>query len=132
MILFISKSISDKNYSIRKQLIQEIVKETWAFTINALSVEQMHGQLAILLSSDIKTQVLNCWLLMNTYILEIPFKRQWDKENQTKSKYIFSQNQKPLSVVWDERQERKLYIWLFIENNEDGTVRIDHLEIKRA
>ena len=71
-------------------------------------------------------------MITDEYILEIPFKRQWDKENQTKSKYIISQNQKPLSVVWDERQERKLYIWLFIENNEDGTVRIDHLEIKRA
>jgi len=67
MILFISKSIADKSYSIRKQLIQEIVKETWAFTINALSVEQMHGQLAILLSYDIKTQVLNCWLQMKKY-----------------------------------------------------------------
>ena len=37
-----------------------------------------------------------------------------------------------MAVVWDEGQERKWYIGLFVDNNDDGTERIDHLEMIRA
>ena len=37
-----------------------------------------------------------------------------------------------MAVVWDEGQERKWYIGLFVDNNDNRTVRIDHLEMKRA
>ena len=91
----------------------------------------MHEQLAILLSSDIQDSGVE---LFNTEeeILEILCKRQKDQESQTKSKEVIFQSQQPLAVVWDEGQERKWYIGLFVDNNDDGTVRIDHLEMKRA
>ena len=91
----------------------------------------MHEKLAILLSSDIQDSGVE---LFNTEeeILEILCKRQKDQESQTKSKEVIFQSQQPLAVVWDEGQERKWYIGLFVDNNDNGTVRIDHLEMKRA
>ena len=92
----------------------------------------MHEKLAILLSSDIQDSGVE---LFNTEeeILEILCKRQKDQESQTKSKEVIFQSQQPLAVVWDEGQERKWYIGLFVDNNDDKTVvRIDHLEMKRA
>ena len=76
------------------------------YKINALSVEQMHEKLAILLSSDIQDSGVE---LFNTEeeILEILCKRQKDQESQTKSKEVIFQSQQPLAVVWDEGQERK-------------------------
>ena len=36
----------------------------------------------------------------------------------------------PLAVIWDEVEGRKWYIGFYLDENEDGTFRIDHL--KRA
>ena len=37
------------------------------------------------------------------------------------------QPNEPLAVFWDEGQTRSWYVGFFIDENEDGTFRIDHL-----
>ena len=34
----------------------------------------------------------------------------------------------PVAFVWDERNRKKWYIGFYIDTNEDGTHRVDHLE----
>ena len=40
---------------------------------------------------------------------------------------IFMTNE-PLAVIWDEVEGRKWYIGFYLDENEDGTFRIDHLK----
>ena len=37
------------------------------------------------------------------------------------------QPNEPLAVFWDEGQTRSWYVGFFIDENDDGTFRIDHL-----
>ena len=37
-------------------------------------------------------------------------------------------SQQPLAVVWDDDDGRKWYIGLYLDENDDRTVRVDHLQ----
>lgn len=129
---------------IKKYLRQEIQYQNAAhrrdsqerpglYKINNLTSEELTEQMALLLATDEQ----DSGILFHTEeeIVDIILDRHSSNRNELSTSHDITvtvtgksyEYQQPLAVVWDQGAGRTWYVGFFIDENDDGTIRVDHL-----
>ncbi|CAL4100113.1 unnamed protein product [Meganyctiphanes norvegica] len=95
------------------------------YKINNLTIHQLSENLAILLSDGdihIGNDVI---FTTEEEIMEILLHKSYSNTISSKPRYEIQQ---PLAVVWDNNKGRKWYVGFYMDENDNKTIRVDHLE----
>ena len=97
------------------------------YRVNKLSLEEMIENLTIIFSEDNYVEE-NIVFPTEDEIMDLLHN---NSEYTVASKDITTLSlrpNQPLAVIWDSRAKRNWFIGFFLDKNEDGTYRVDHLE----
>ena len=96
------------------------------YKINNLSIDQLTENLSVLLSKDISDNSDNVLFSTENKIMEILLEKPAASDDSL-SKPVYERHQ-PVAVVWDSDKGRNWFVGFFMDENDDTTIRIDHLE----
>ena len=105
------------------------------YKVNKVPVEDMIENLTIMFSDEGDAQNGVLFPTEDEIMNLLQDKQQLESvagesctDNQQKGRNL-SPNQ-PVAVIWDKKARKEWYIGFFLDKNEDGTYRIDHLQRK--
>jgi len=97
------------------------------YKINNLSVDQLTKNLAALVSDNVGDNSDNVLFSTEDEIMEILEKRVISDNSLSKPVY---ESHQPVAVVWDSAKGSDWFVGFYIDENDDTTIRVDHLEPK--
>ena len=96
------------------------------YKVNKLTSEEMVENITVLLSDEHEAEdgiVFPC----EDEIMEIISGNTSNPVHEGETVLTLQPNQ-PVAVIWDVKNKKRWYIGFYIDKNDDGTFRIDHLE----
>ena len=99
------------------------------YRVNKVSLEEMIENLTLILSDEIEAQ--DCIVFPSEdEIMDTLLKKEQASTDDVavQSETLNLVPNQPVAVIWDTKNRKEWYIGFFLDKNDDGTFRIDHLE----
>ena len=97
------------------------------YRVNKLSLEEMIENLTIIFSEDNYVEESIVFPTEDEIMDLLHNNSEYTVASKDITTLSLRPNQ-PLAVIWDSRAKRNWFIGFFLDKNEDGTYRVDHLE----
>ena len=102
------------------------------YKVNKITVEEMIQNLTVIFSEDTTAEESILFPsedeIMDILHHNVSTSTDDSDESTTESTTLSLSPNQPVAVIWDSRNKRNWYVGFFIDMNEDGTYRVDHME----